>query len=411
MKQERQPWIIAGSLFVSLFFLWGGCYNTSPVFVGALLKAFPEWSHAQVALIPSSLALSVGCMGPVAGWLLDRIEARLVMPLGAALVGIGLIGASRSATFADLLLFNVLVGAGLGASAWLPASVVIANWFGERRGIALGLATAGMELGGMAMTFVLGYVIAHYRWSTGYFVLSLPILIFIVPLLLAIVRTRPGGQVNMKGAAVTNVLSGYGVRQALETRVFWLLVIVQVAWGFSAGVFIHIVAFLMGLGYSLSFATAVVGVFIGLAAAGKPTMGALGDRIGGKNALCIALLLMALSIFVLLLASHRWLIGLYLILIGVSGAAPAALVPLVLSETLGLKRFGTLYGWIQLAVTVGFFIGPIAIGKLYDLTHSYTAGFKLAAAVGLVGSIASLFCTQPGLASVAMVGRSRKTAV
>ena len=39
-RSNRQSWIIAGGLFVSLFLLWGGGYNTSPIFLSALLKAF-----------------------------------------------------------------------------------------------------------------------------------------------------------------------------------------------------------------------------------------------------------------------------------------------------------------------------------------------------------------------------------
>src|SRR5579863_2742490 len=101
--REQHARTIAISLFVTLFFLWGGCYNTSPVFVGALLSAF-GWSHARVSLIPGALSLAVGCSGPIAGWLLDRLEARIVMGGGAALVGVGLIAASRSTTFSGLLL-------------------------------------------------------------------------------------------------------------------------------------------------------------------------------------------------------------------------------------------------------------------------------------------------------------------
>src|SRR5271155_3570390 len=153
--REQQARTIAISLFITLFFLWGGCYNTSPVFVGALLSAF-GWSHARVALIPGALSLAVGLSGPFAGWLLDRLNTRVVMGGGAALVAAGLLSASRATSFYGLLAANVAIGIGLGASAWLPSSVVIANWFGDRRGTALGIATAGMESGGMVMTFVLG---------------------------------------------------------------------------------------------------------------------------------------------------------------------------------------------------------------------------------------------------------------
>jgi MFS family permease len=170
--REKQARIIAASLFLSLFFLWGS-YGTSPLFVRAFLNAF-GWSHARVSLIPGALALAVGCSGPIAGWLLDRIEARIVMGVGAALVGAGYIAASRASTFTELLVANLIVGVGLGASSWLPATVVIANWFGERRGTALGLATAGMESGSMAMVFLTGYVISQFDWRAGYLTLALP---------------------------------------------------------------------------------------------------------------------------------------------------------------------------------------------------------------------------------------------
>src|ERR1700730_3948752 len=114
--REQQARTVAISLFITLFFLWGGCYNTSPVFVGALLSAF-GWSHARVSLIPGALSLAVGCSGPIAGWLLDRLEARVVMGGGAALVGAGYIAASRASTFTELLVANLIVGVGLGASS------------------------------------------------------------------------------------------------------------------------------------------------------------------------------------------------------------------------------------------------------------------------------------------------------
>ena len=43
-KRQRHARIIAVSLFISLFFLWGGGYNTAPIFLAALLKAFASSS-------------------------------------------------------------------------------------------------------------------------------------------------------------------------------------------------------------------------------------------------------------------------------------------------------------------------------------------------------------------------------
>ena len=104
-------------------------------------------------------------------------------------------------------------------------------------------------------------------------------------------------------------------------------------------------------------------------------------------------------------------IVLYLVMFGVSAAAPAALVPLVLSNTLGLKRLGTLYGWLQVAVTVGFFVGPLIVGRLFDLTHSYITGFEIAALIAAIGSVAAFLCTAPSAVTLAEIVRPQKSTI
>jgi MFS family permease len=394
-KQERQARIIAVSLFISLFFLWGGGYNTAPIFLAALLKAF-GWSHARVSWITAGLSLAIGVSAPIAGWLLDRIEARFVMGAGALIATLGLFCASHSHGFEPLLLSVILLGIGLGASTWLPAATVIANWFPDRRGMALGIVTAGMEAGGMVMTLTVGSMIAAHGWRAGYFTVAVPGLLIVVPLLMIFVRTRPAGAVSQSVAQRADASPGYEVRDALRTRAFWMLVVVQLSYGLAVGgTFHHLVAFLEGLSYSLHSATLVVSIVLGLAAVGKAAMGALGDRIGGKNALAIGFAMIAVGVFILLNARQVPMLVLWLIVVGIAGAAPVALVPMVTAETLGLKRFGTLFGWLGSVVTVGLFIGPLLVGWMTDVTGSYTTPFELCALICLVGSVASFLCVVP----------------
>ena len=240
---------------------------------------------------------------------------------------------------------------------------MIINSFGDRRGAALGLATAGMESGGMMLTFVAGYIISEYGWKLACVAISVPILILVLPLLITVVRTL---SIDSTAAGLFIERPGYDVAEALRTHAFWMLAIANLASGIAVvRVFVHIVAYLMNLGYSMRFTTTVLGVALGLFALGKPTMGALADRIGGRNVLGIDLLLISGSSIRLVQAKHEWVIVAYLAIFGVSGAAPAALVPLVLSETMALKRLGTLYGFLQIAITLGFFIGPVMVGRLF----------------------------------------------
>jgi MFS family permease len=156
----------------------------------------------------------------------------------------------------------------------------------------------------------------------------------------------------------------------------------------------------------MGFATTVFALLAGLAALGKPTMGALGDPIGGKNALGIALLLIAMSHILILGAGHRWVIVLYLLVAGVSIATPSSLVPLVLVEALGLKRFGTLYGWMQVFATLGLFGSPLIAGQLYDFTDSYASGFEIAALVAVAGAVAAFLCVAPSPSRIAAIAET-----
>jgi MFS family permease len=175
-----------------------------------------------------------------------------------------------------------------------------------------------------------------------------------------------------------------------------MLVVAQLSYGLAiGGTFHHLVAFLEGLSYSLHSATLVVSIVLGMAAVGKAAMGALGDRIGGKNALGIGFAMIAAGVFILLNARQAAMLVLWLIVVGIAGAAPVALVPMVTAETFGLKRFGSLFGWLGTVVTVGLFSGPLLVGWMTDVTGSYTTPFELCALICLVGSTASFLCVVP----------------
>jgi MFS family permease len=406
-SNSRQAWLIAASLFVALFFLWGGGYNTGPIFLAALLKAF-GWSHARVGSIIGGLALAVGISAPIAGWLLDRVEARWVMGTGAIIAAAGLFCASSSHAFGPLMASIVVLGIGLGAATWLAASLVIVNWFPDRRGMALGLVTFGMESGGMVMTFTVGSMIAAYGWRAGYFVVAVPAALVVAPVLLFVVRTRPLNTNSHSVAAQSEALPGYEVGEAVRTRAFWMLAIAEMSFGLAAGgTFHHLVAFLEGLHYSLRAATLVVSIVLGMAAVGKVAMGALGDRIGGKNALGIGFAMIAVSVPILLNAAQPAMLILWLIIVGIAGASPVALGPLLTAETLGLKRFGTLFGWLGFALTFGLFIGPQLVGWITDLTGNYTAGYELCGLICVVGAAASFLCVAPRPAAIPILGEVR----
>jgi MFS family permease len=401
-KQDRTAWMLAGALFLSLFFLWGTAYNCFPIFLPSMIKEF-HLTRGQVGLVPAAQAIAAGVFGIFIGWLLDRVPAQIVMAVGAVLTALGIVMMSRAASLNGLLAGAVVTGVGLIASTILPATMVISNWFGERRGTALGLTTAGMELGGMVITMVAGYLIVAHGWRFAYAALAIPLVLIVAPLYLVFVRTRPeqaarSGSSAERGSAAESVsaLPGLEVNEALHTRAFWMLMLLQFCYTFSVGgSFIHLVQYLIGIGYTQSAGTMVVSSSLGLALIGKPAMGVLGDRIGGKNALALCLLIGAVNTACLLLARMFWVLVIFTIVGGITGSAPVALGPLVQVETLGLRRYGSIAGLLGIAFTLGATMGPPIVGKLADATGSYTLSFEVCAIVAVAGAVASFLCVAP----------------
>ena len=398
-NRERQGWWIAASLFLALFLLWGSGFNTTGLFIEPLLKQF-GWGRTQVSLLIAALAFASGVSSPLAGRLLERVEARIVIVAGTVLSGAGLVVASRANAFAPMLAAYTILGLGLGLSTFVPTALVISNWFGERRGVALGIVMGGQSLGGMVMAPLVGYTIAKAGWRAGELMLAAPMFVVVTPLVLALVRSRPPEAATRTAAGAETDgrdlfadVPGLEVAQALRTRSFWMIVAAQFLFPLAgAGAFVHMVAYLSGIGYAATTAALCLSVVMLFATVGQPLMGVVADRIGGRRALALAFALLALSLILLLGASEVMMLVAFVLIFGLIIAGPIVLSPLIVAESLGLKRYGSLMGLVGFPFTLGLAFGPLAAGMIYDLTASYARAFQLCVVISIVGAIASLSC-------------------
>jgi len=226
--REKQGWLIVGILFVSWFIVWGGGLNTASVFYPPLLKSF-GWSRAKLSAGFAVGALSAGLTGPLIGWLCDRFDVRKVMVAGVAVTFIAYLALSRTQTYAQFVVINLAVGIGVVACTGIPSSIVVANWFNERRGLAMGISLAGASIGGALMTPVASHVIGASGWRVGYLVLAVPMAAIVIPLLAVFLKGRPEvAPVSASEAASPPMeLPGLEVKQAFMERSIWLITLVQ----------------------------------------------------------------------------------------------------------------------------------------------------------------------------------------
>jgi MFS family permease len=69
------------------------------------------------------------------------------------------------------------------------------------------------------------------------------------------------------------------------------------------------------------------------------------------------------------------------------------LIPLLIAESLGLRRYGALTGITSISATIGSTLGPLVAGRVFDVTHSYTSAFELFIAINVIGALVTFAST------------------
>ena len=109
--------------------------------------------------------------------------------------------------------------------------------------------------------------------------------------------------------------------------------------------------------------------------------------LGGSSLLgrvVVGWLLTALGIFLLARASSFPAGCLAAALIGIGAGGEAAITPYLLTRYFGLRAFSTLYGLTWTFYAAAGAIGPVILGRAFDVTGSYSSLLVLlAAALGL----------------------------
>jgi len=82
----------------------------------------------------------------------------------------------------------------------------------------------------------------------------------------------------------------------------------------------------------------------------------------------------------------------FIAMFGLTLGAPLVLIPLLTAECLGLKRFGAIAGVAGVFNTAGAFIGPMMLGKIFDLSGSYSSAFQICFVLSILGATATWAC-------------------
>jgi len=392
-QRERQGWIVVISLAVVAALVSGPATTSLPVFFRPLTRQF-HLTRAEVSSVATALALSNGLISPIAGWLLDRIPARGMMAVGLLISTLGYLIASQANSLQVVCIAFVIVGIGISTGVFLPAMLIAVSWFKDRRGLVLGVAVAGGSAGMTIAPLVLGQVLIRHSWRVG--MVGLAAAVFCaIPIVLLTVRAAPMEAGASERKREADALPGLDMDAARKSPAFWMLIFLQLFSATAIGaVLFHIVPFLIGAGFAPPLAATLFGLQAGLAWIGWVGLGWVADRLGARATMVLAAFTSITSIVCLMDArptsGGMLLVAVFAFCWATTAGVSSTVIPVMATEMMGVRRFGTITGILHLVFSIGQATGPLIAGRIFDVTGSYTYAFELAILLQVIVAFASI---------------------
>ncbi len=393
-------WVVVGGAFLVLFMAYGVQYSFG-VFFSALLEEF-GWSRASLSGAFSVYAFAYGAFALVAGRLTDRWGPRAVIAVGGLFLGAGLVGMSRtSALWHPYVSYGIVAALGM-STAYVPCNATVARWFTRRRGLAVGIATAGGSLGTFALPPIAHLLVSRIGWRWTYVVFGACILVALNLIALVMRRDpesvglRPDGDSTPPAREAAEVRPApWTMGRAVRTRSFWILfAIFSATWIPVFIPLVHLVPLARGLGIAPLRAATLVSA-LGIAAiAGRLLMGGVSDRLGRRPVLAAAVALQAAAFLGLGAAAGLGALYAAALVFGFSYGTVSTLFPAVVADYFGREHAGSLTGLLfSMAASMAAW-GPLAAGWIYDRSGSYGLAWWLSAGFNAL-ALALLAFAQP----------------
>ena len=160
---------------------------------------------------------------PFFGRAVDRYGAKRPLLISIVLFALATAAMSflRPSTFVLLALFGI---AGIASVGQVPTaySKVISAWFDRQRGMALGIALAGVGVGTAVIPQISNFLINSFGWRVGYVGLGVTILVLAFIPVLVVIR-EPAVAVAKPGQDAGAQLPGMSFSEAVRTWRYWAL--------------------------------------------------------------------------------------------------------------------------------------------------------------------------------------------
>lgn len=369
------------------------------------LEAAYGWTAAE-ATMPFQISIAVFAIAMIfAGKWQDRSGPRPVAVTGGILIGLGFV---LSGLFGHTLTglcvsFGVIAGIGMGGAYVTPLATTI-KWWADKRGLMTGIVVMGMGAGSIIGGIGGPLLIARVGPLNTFIIFGICFGI-VITVCGAFLKNPPKGY-HTPGWTPTPVADGaqrvyrhqYLPSEMMRTLSFYLV------WGsflIGSGVGLMVISQVSPIGQEMAGlsplvaggAVTILAIFNGL---GRPSFGAISDRLGRKNSVLLAFTIELVAlVLVLPNATSFPMYALGVSLVGFSYGGFLALMPAITADYWGSKNIGNNYAWVYCAWGAAGVLGPVVGVEVREATGAWNNAFYILAAACVLGMILTALTKQP----------------
>ncbi|WP_352925919.1 MFS transporter [Peribacillus simplex] len=371
-------WWIVAATFMIMTLIYAPIANLVSLFTLPVTNEL-GFGIPQFMVYYTIMALAGMAVGPIAGKLMKKMDIRLYLTLFIVIGASAFVGFSFATKLIHFYLFAILMGAGLIGGAAIPASVLITNWFNEKRGLCLGIALSGSGFGGIILSPLVNWLITAYGWRSAYLAIGVLIVVVLVPLAVFVIRLNPAdkgllplGEAKPLNSAQRTVFTGTPQGETFKSLSFWALCLAITIGGIVVNsMLINLAPYLNEIGTTAKTAALLLSLGSAMVIVGKLLIGRLFDRLGLTATLLIISAGSLVSFLFLMNANLLLPAILYGAFSGL-GATTVTVTPAYITGALyGEREFGAKYGIVSIFISLGAAITPIISGAIYNINHSY----------------------------------------
>lgn len=392
-NRPHYAWLVCLGGALALFAVMGLGVNVFSVYQPEIIR-LNGFTDAQGSWITTTRSLFILGALLCVNQLCARFGLRRIMTAGVVFVGLSCLCFAYAGSFPMYCAAAALTGVGYCWAGMVPISLAIARWFQDRRGLALGLASAGSGVSTVIAPVLLTRTMAHWGMRTAF--LCEGAVVFLCALLVwLLVRDTPGDMgltsYSLSGAQQPERAALQKSDRGLSSGQWALLLLAALLVGATGGPgFSHLTMLYTSSGYDSLFVAGLLSYLGAMISLGKILCGQVYDRLGGRggNHFAFGTLLLSLALCCLAPVGGVLLSILAITAFGL-GMSITAVSPARWAADLCAD-----YESAVRTITLAFTAGMLVFGPLPGLLAGWLGGYVPAYAAFLVLMLAAFLIVQ-----------------